>query len=238
VATEPPAVTELIVDGDERVGAGGFLTIRRLHLRNRRADGTASAPYICDAIARPYGQDAVVVCVYARAGTGIRVLVRDGLRPAIALGRDAARAPLPEPPPTLRLTELVAGIVEAGDVGEAGLRVRAGHEVDEEAGFSVAAEAVELLGAGMLPSPGSMVEKFYFAAVEVDPTMQRPLAGDGSPMEEGATTRWLDLDDAIAACVRGEISDLKTELGLRRLRDRLVGASGPRPVRRARTAPG
>ena len=66
-----------------------------------------------------------------------------------------------------------------------------------------------------------MVEKFYFVAVEVDPTTQRPLAGDGSPMEDGARTRWLALDDAIAACVRGDITDLKTELGLRRLRDHL-----------------
>ena len=76
-----------------------------------------------------------------------------------------------------------------------------------------------LLGAGMLPSPGSMVEKFYFAAVEVDPATQGPLAGDGSPREEGARTRWLDLDEAIAMCVRGEITDAKTELGLRRLAD-------------------
>ena len=40
-------------------------------------------------------------------------------------------------------------------------------------------------------------------------------------MEEGATTRWLPLDAAIAACVRGDLPDLKTELGLRRLRDHL-----------------
>jgi hypothetical protein len=43
-------------------------------------------------------------------------------------------------------------------------------------------------------------------------------------MEEGARTRWLPLDAAIAACLCGEISDLKTELGLRRLRDHLSGA--------------
>ena len=121
------------------------------------------------------------------------------------------------------LTELVAGIVEADDRGEAGLRVRAAHEVEEEAGFTVAPGRVELLGAGMLPSPGSMVEKFYFAAVEVDAAAQQALAGDGSPMEEGATTRWLALADALDACVRGEITDLKTELGLRRLADRLAG---------------
>ena len=39
---------------------------------------------------------------------------------------------------------------------------------------------------------------------------------------KGARTRWLRLDDAIAACVRGEICDAKTELGLRRLRDQLA----------------
>ena len=68
-----------------------------------------------------------------------------------------------------------------------------------------------------------MIEKFYFTAVEVDPASQQPLAGDGSPMEEGARTRWLPLDAAIDACVRGELVDLKTELGLRRLRDHLRG---------------
>jgi hypothetical protein len=79
-----------------------------------------------------------------------------------------------------------------------------------------------LLGAGTFPSPGSMIEKFYFTAIEVDPASQGLLVGDGSPMEEGATTRWLDLDDAIAQCVRGDICDLKTEAGLRRLRDALA----------------
>jgi ADP-ribose pyrophosphatase len=41
-------------------------------------------------------------------------------------------------------------------------------------------------------------------------------------MEEGARTRWLPLDEAIAACMKGELSDLKTELGLRRLAERLA----------------
>ena len=137
------------------------------------------------------------------------------------LGRDAARAPLPEPAPGLFVTELVAGILEDRDRGEAGLRERTAAEVHEEAGFVVDPSRVITLGAGMLPSPGSMVEKFYFTAVEVDPSAQQPLAGDGSAMEEGARTRWLPLGDAIAACVRGDIVDLKTELGLRRLADQL-----------------
>jgi ADP-ribose pyrophosphatase len=214
-------VVAFVIDSDERVGEGGFLAIRRLRMRNRRADGSTSPPYVCDAIARPYGQDAVVVAVYARTARGVEVLVRDGLRPALLAGRDPARAPLPEAPPQMFLTELVAGILEAGDVGLAGLQQRAAHEVAEEAGFAVEPAAVTVLGAGGYPSPGSMVEKFYFTAVEVDPAAQHALPGDGSPMEEGARTRWLALDAAIDACVRGELADVKTELGLRRLRDHL-----------------
>jgi ADP-ribose pyrophosphatase len=217
-------VVEFLIDNDERVGEGGFLAIRRLRMRNRRADGSLSPPYVCDAIARPYGQDAVVVAIYACTASGVQILVRDGLRPALLAGRDPARAPLPEPQPGMFLTELVAGILEPGDVGEAGLRQRAAHEVEEEAGFTVEPAAIAVLGAGAYPSPGSMVEKFYFTAVEVDPATQHDLAGDGSPMEEGARTRWLALDEALRACLRGELADLKTELGLRRLRDHLTCA--------------
>jgi ADP-ribose pyrophosphatase len=215
------ALSELIVDGDERVGEGGFLALRRLRLRNRRTDGSASIGYVCDLVVRPYGQDAVVVAVYARTSRGIEILVRECLRPSIALGRDPARAPLPEPAPSLFLTELVAGIIEEGDRGESGLRARAAAEIHEEAGFVVDPSAVVLLGAGMVPSPGCLVEKYYFMAAEVDPSTQQPLAGDGSPMEEGASTRWMLIDDAIDACHAGVITDLKTELGLRRLREHL-----------------
>jgi ADP-ribose pyrophosphatase len=215
------SVIAFVIDSDELVGEGGFLAIRRMWMRNRRGDGSMSPPYVCDAIARPYGQDAVVVVIYARTASGVQVLVRDGLRPALLAGRDPARAPLPEPPPDMFLTELVAGILEPGDVGADGLRRRAASEVEEEAGFTVEPAAVAVLGAGAYPSPGSMVEKFYFTAVEVDPAAQHALTGDGSPMEEGARTRWLPLDEALRACLRGELADLKTELGLRRLRDYL-----------------
>ena len=214
-------VRDVIVDSDERVGDGGFLALRRLRLRNQRADGSVSAQYVCDAVVRPYGQDAVVVAVYARTVRGIEVLVRHGLRPTLTMGRDPARAPLPEEKCGLFMTELVAGIIEEGDRGEAGLHARAAAEVLEEAGFLVEQDSIALLGAGMFPSPGCLVEKFYFAAVEVDPATQQPLPGDGSPMEEGAHTTWLLLDDAIAACHSGVLTDLKTELGLHRLRDHL-----------------
>ncbi|MEO7095277.1 MAG: NUDIX hydrolase [Polyangiales bacterium] len=218
-------VVGFAIDSDEIVGGGGFLALRRLRMRNRRADGSLSAGYVCDSVVRPYGQDAVIVAVFARDASGIRVLVREGLRPAYTLGRDPAAAPLPETAPGMFITELVAGIIETGDHGEAGLRERAAHEVHEEAGFVVDPARVMLLGAGMAPAPGILNEKFYFTAVEVDPAAQGPLVGDGSPMEDGATTRWLGLDEVIAGCVRGDICDLKTEAALRRLRDALAATS-------------
>jgi ADP-ribose pyrophosphatase len=218
-------ITAVEVDDDRVVGReeGTFLAVRRTRLRNRRADGSFSRAYVCDFVVRPYGRDAVVVIAWhLRADGEIAVLVRECLRPTLWLGRDVDAAPLPEAR-RLFLTEAVAGIIEAGDRGEAGLRARAAAELLEEAGLVAAPDALVLLGAGTFPSPGSMPEKFYLVAAQVDPTTQREPDGDGSPMEEGASTRWLELDAAIAACVRGELCDAKTELGLRRLRDALRG---------------
>jgi ADP-ribose pyrophosphatase len=63
---------------------------------------------------------------------------------------------------------------------------------------------------------------FYMWAVEI-PADRVPAEpeGDGSPMEEGATLRWLEIEKAIDAAVKGELPDAKTELVLRRLRDHL-----------------
>jgi ADP-ribose pyrophosphatase len=216
-------IVGLEVERHEEVGGGGFLTLQRLTLRNRRADGSLSRPYGCDYVLRPIGLDAIAVAVFSRACGRVQVLVRDGLRPVLAMGRSGAPHPLPDRRSYLFLTEVVAGIVEAEDQGEEGLRRRAALEVAEEAGFAVDPSGVFLLGAGGFPAPGIIGEKLWLAAAEVsDPSAQGPLDGDGSAMEEGAVTRWLDLDEAIAACVAGDIEDFKTELALRRLRDHLA----------------
>jgi ADP-ribose pyrophosphatase len=216
-------VESLHIDNDRVVGKeGGFVAIRRLDMRNRRTDGSLSEPYLCDFIVRPFGVDAVVVAVFHRHDDQVSVLVREQLRPAMALGRRAEKPPIPDAKEYLFFTELVAGIIETDDVGEAGLRRRAALEVHEEAGYRVGDEDVILLGAGTFPSPGLLTEKFWLTAVPIeDPAAQESLPGDGSPLEEGASTRWIELDEAIAACTRGDIEDLKTEVTLRRLRDYL-----------------
>lgn len=212
---------EVISDTIEGI-EGGFMAVRRLHLRNVRKDGTRSERYVCDFVVRPKGVDAAVVAVYHRHPEGVRVLLREGLRPALAMGRAPESLPIPDDRPYRRLTEVVAGIIENEDRGEEGVRRRGALEVEEESGFSVDPAKVELLGAGSFPSPGSMPERFWFMAVEIDdPSRQRPPQGDGSPMEEGASTRWMPLDAAIAACTAGEIEDAKSEIVLRRLQDHL-----------------
>jgi ADP-ribose pyrophosphatase len=212
-------VDRIEVLSDRIVGReGGFLAIRRLELVNVRADGSRSAQYLCDYIVRPKGLDAIVVAVWTRARGAARVLIRDGMRAPLFFGRPA------EEGRGYFFREVVAGIVEHEDVGEEGLRRRGAIEVEEEAGYRVAAADVKLLGAGTFPSPGAMAEKFWLAAVEIpDPDAVAHAAGDGSPMEEGASAEWLLLDDAIAACVAGKIEDAKTELVLRRLRDAISG---------------
>ena len=209
---------------DQVIGReGGFLAIRRLRMVNVRADGSRSAPYLCDYLIRPKGIDAVVVAVFSRAVGRVQVLLRDGLRPPLHVGREASELPIADGKRYLFFREVVAGIIEVADQGEEGVRRRAALEVEEEAGYRVDPSAVRLLGSGSFPSPGAMAEKFWFAAVEVEaPTAAGVPEGDGSPMEEGARCGWWDLDEAIEACVRGEVEDMKTELVLRRLRDALA----------------
>lgn len=202
---------------------GGFLRVRRLHLCNRTADGGRSAHYVCDFAVRPKGTDAVVVALWRRGDAGVEVLLRRGLRPAMWFGRAPDELPIADAAPTMWMTEVVAGIIERSDVGEAGVRARAAAEAWEEAGLRLSPAAFEFLGAGTFPTPGSMPEKFWLLAAEVEPHAQPSVPeGDGSPMEHGAHTHWRGLDHAIAACVAGEITDAKTELILRRLRDRLA----------------
>lgn len=62
----------------------------------------------------------------------------------------------------------------------------------------------------------------YFAADATRATPV-PMTGDGSPFEALAELHWLSIDRALAR-LAAATGDLRAELGLRRLRDQLVGA--------------
>ena len=190
----------------------GFLHLRRLVCRNRRADGSRSRPYRVDVIDRPI-PDAVAVLIWRRTPSGVEVLTRRTLRPA-AYFRRGLPLPVPDPEPYLTVEELVAGILEAEDRGLAGVQARAAAETREEAGYAVRPEEVEVLGPAFFMLPGIVSEKIHPTAVEVTGMAPGVPQGDGSPLEEGASLRWWPIHALLDACRRGEVADAKTELSV------------------------
>ena len=193
----------------------GFLRVRRLRCQNRRADGTASKVYRVDVVDRPR-LDAVAVLVYRRGASGLEVLTRMNLRPA-AYFRRGKEMTVPDPATYLRVEEIVAGLLEPEDKGEAGLRHRAAEEVLEEAGYEVKPEEIQLLGAGFFLAPGILSEKVFPAAVDVTGKEPGAPEGDGSPLEEGTHLQWRPIGELLAMCRRGEVPDAKTEIAILRL---------------------
>jgi ADP-ribose diphosphatase len=201
----------------------GFLRLRRLVLQNEFTDGTRSPPYPCDVLSRR-SIDAVAVVLWHREPTGeVRVHYREGTRPPIWLRRDKQdELSYKDPRPYDLVAEIVAGVLEADDIGPDGVRRRGAIETKEEAGYTIEPHQVTSLGEeGLFPSPGVTDEKVYLVAAEVDPTSRGQADGDGSVMEQGTRMVTRPLRDAIAACRRGEITDAKTELGILRLADKL-----------------
>jgi ADP-ribose pyrophosphatase len=193
---------------DERAGRGGHLLIRRLRLRMILEDGSRTKEGTWDFVERPMGLDAVVLVLFRQATLGVEVLLRSGVRVPLQYGRPERRP--------LQFTELVAGILEEGD----DVAKRAADEAYEEAGIRIDPSSVKVLGTPMFPTPGMCPELFHFVSCEVDPRATPHLPpGDGSPFEQGARLEWVSLRDALARVARGELQDLKTEVGLRRLRD-------------------
>jgi ADP-ribose pyrophosphatase len=124
---------------------------------------------------------------------------------------------VPDPATYLRVEEIVAGLLEPEDKGEAGLRHRAAEEVLEEAGYEVKPEEIQLLGAGFFLAPGILSEKVFPAAVDVTGREPGVPQGDGSPLEEGTHLQWRPIRELLAMCRRGDVPDAKTEIAILRL---------------------
>jgi ADP-ribose pyrophosphatase len=213
-----PSVTDIEIIEDFSSTARcdeGFLRVRRLRCQNRRADGSHSKVYRVDVVDRPR-LDAVAVLVYRRGAAGLEVLTRMNLRPA-AYFRQGKDMTVPDPGVYLRVEEIVAGLLELEDKGEAGLKHRAAEEVREEAGYDVKPEEVQLLGGAFFVAPGILSEKVFPAAVDVTGKAPGVPKGDGSPLEEGTQLHWRPIQELLAMCRRGEVPDAKTELAITRL---------------------
>lgn len=211
---EPPKV-ELETLRETRLGEGGFLVLRRTELVTI-TDGTRSSGFPYDAVGRRALDASVMVAHHEHEGR-VCVWLRSSLRPPVAL-REEATASSSAPPLSPVLWELPAGLIEPGESP----RAAAARELAEELGFDVAESAVLDLGPAAHPAPAMIGELHHFFRVEVDPKTRTEPAGDGSPVEAGAVVVAIPLEEALAACRRGDIRDEKTELALRRLADELA----------------
>jgi ADP-ribose pyrophosphatase len=196
----------------------GFLRVRRLMLRNRYADGTASAAYRYDVVERD-ALDAVAIVLVDDRGPEPRVCLRSSLRPPLAF-RGRYRLPVRDGAGAV-LWEVPAGLVEPDEEGEAGLRACAARETLEEVGLSLGPDAFERLGPAVCMSPGVLAEKLHYFVARVAPETRGAPTEDGTPVEERAEVRFVPLAAALEACRDGRIADVKTEAAIRRLAERL-----------------
>jgi len=203
-------------------GESTFLTLHRLRARNTFTDGTEGTEFDWDAVLRDQ-IDAVVLLLVGEVDGRECVCLRSCVRPPLLL-REGLALPVPDERRLDFLWELPAGLLEAGDEGMDGIRRRAAAEALEETGLAVVPDAFEILPGSPFLSPGVIPERIHFLAARVhDPARAAEPRGDGSPAEERAALWWLPIDDGLAMCERGEIDDMKTELGLRRLAARERG---------------
>lgn len=200
--------------------SAGFLEVRELELRNRYADGLRSAPYRYFVVERAY-LDAVAIVLYRRRGQLVELILRSQLRPPLAFRRDY-EVPLPALGTGAVQWEIPAGLVEPGERGAEGLFARASAEALEEVGLSLPAARFALLGPPTSLSPGLIAEKLHFVCAEVTPEdPQTAPRGDGHAVEERSISKYVALDDALAAIEDDLVHDIKTEVGIRRLADRV-----------------
>jgi len=197
------------------------LRVARLSLRNVYEDGSRSEIYPCDVVSRP-GSDAVVAVLYeVDEECRVQIALRESTRPPIYLRRFKTFEHTDSRQYT-SILEVVAGLIEAGDgEGQAGLQRRAAIEALEEAGCEATPESFSVIGDETFASPGTSDEKVYYCAAPVELSECGGGSGDGTVMEEASRLLERELGEAIEACRRGEIPDMKTEIALLRLADHL-----------------
>jgi ADP-ribose pyrophosphatase len=199
----------------------GFLRLLRRRFRARYADGTTSAPFVYDEVDRP-AIDAVVIAAHYRSADGTAwVYLRSALRPPV-VHRDRSRSPVAEADPDGSIWELPAGLIEVGEQTPEGVRRSAARELEEELGFRLLPELFEPLGPSTFPCAGVIGERHFFYEAQVDPRTRMDPGLDGSALERGGVVVSVALAEALAMCRDGRILDAKTELGLRRLEERLA----------------
>jgi len=195
----------------------GFLRLERFRARNLYRDDGDSEPYRFEVLHRR-GVDAVAIVPFYldRRTRRFMVICKVGFRPGLYLRHRLPLAARDRRKYT-SVIEAVAGSLEPGDRGEAGITARAAAELFEETGLQPIAGGSRDLGAGFFPSHGQSTEKVHLRACRVDPRRAIDPPGDGSVNESDAGTIAIEGRRLIAMCRAGLIEDPKLEIGVTRL---------------------
>lgn len=215
-----PALPDIrleLVEDISPEGPPGFLALVRRRYVAHYPDGSVSQPFVYDEVDRK-AIDAVVIVAHFAQGGARHVYLRSAMRPPV-FNRDPARSPMAETG-TGGLWEVPAGLVELDEQSEAGVQRCAARELEEELGFRVEPAALRPLGPSTFPTPGVIAERHFYFEVEADPAARSEPALDGSALEHFGRVVSLPLAEALELCAAGAIEDAKTELALRRLRER------------------
>lgn len=219
---ELPIVTLQLVQDQSPKAEAGFLRLVRRRLVAIDQHGVSSAPFVYDEVDR-LALDAVVIAAHYADSAGRRqVYLRSAARPPVLL-RPSHRNAQAAYARSNGLWELPAGLVEPDELSVEGIRRCAQRELKEELGFSIYPDSLLPLGPSTFPCPGIMGERHYFFHVVVNPKYRQEPTLDGSAIERLGAIIEVPLDDALQWCRDGYLEDAKTELGLRRLAELLIG---------------
>jgi 8-oxo-dGTP pyrophosphatase MutT (NUDIX family) len=203
----------------ETLGWGHYFKLSRRKIRNLYSDDTKSDWYWVEAAHSPF-YDAVVLLLYVESpGEPVALYLRRSLRPAVAFRRFSPLHLQSDNGEHLaEIWELPAGGIEKVDLepGGGGPRARAVAEAWEEAGFKVQEEDLIPLGKAPYSAPALAGERLNYYICKVNPEDAQPPQGDGHPMETGSELVLLPLPEALQWIDQGKVSDLKTEVGIRR----------------------
>lgn len=211
----PPQQISIRVVKETPTKESGFLRLRRLTLQSEYANGELSREFQYDLVERD-AIDAVAILLERTINGVPCICVRSSLRPPLAF-RPSYALPIREEVAAPVQWEVPAGLVEKDEMGEEGLRSCAARETEEEVGYQLPSSQFALLGPALALSPGVIGEKIFFLHALVNDNAKIVPVGDGSVVEDNAESVFVSLVEALAAVRDGRISDVKTEIAVRRL---------------------
>lgn len=118
--------------------------------------------------------------------------------------------------------ELPAGLVEDEEAEEQmeGYKKAASRELLEETGLNVSHENMRLLGKRTFT--GAQSERLFFFATEIKEEKFEEIKGDGHPLEKHGQVCKISLKEAFSYVQNGDLTDIKTEIGIYRLHNFLI----------------